>query len=166
MPQPLLEAMPYTRDDRLNGVQGLAHALQAIGTLLMMCDARDLGVAVGENLAIAEDVEASPSAQGRPSVYTKIFEPNIYLYDKYPGGIGFSEPLFRLSPNLLENTRRLIMNCPCESGCPSCVGPVGEVGEKGKGSGAGNSCQHSGSGIRAVFFGLAQTPVCGVCELV
>jgi DEAD/DEAH box helicase domain-containing protein len=132
LPQPLLEAMPYTRDDRLNGVQGLAHALQAIGTLLMMCDARDLGVAVGENLAVAEDVDATPSAQGRPSVYTKIFEPNIYLYDKYPGGIGFSEPLFRLSPSLLENTRRLILNCPCESGCPSCVGPVGEVGEKGK----------------------------------
>ncbi len=132
LPQPSLDAMPYSRDDRLNGVQGLAHALQAIGTLLMMCDARDLGVAVGENLAVAEDVDASPSASGRPSVYTKIFEPNIYLYDKYPGGIGFSEPLFRLSPSLLENTRRLIENCPCESGCPSCVGPVGEVGEKGK----------------------------------
>ena len=132
LPQPLLDAMPYSRDDRLNGVQGLAHALQAIGTLLMMCDARDLGVAVGENLVVAEDVDASLSASGRPSVYTKIFEPNIYLYDKYPGGIGFSEPLFRLSPSLLENTRRLIENCPCESGCPSCVGPVGEVGEKGK----------------------------------
>ncbi|HET7101556.1 MAG TPA: DEAD/DEAH box helicase, partial [Terriglobia bacterium] len=77
LPQPLIDAMPYTRDDRLNGVQGLAHALQAIGTLLMMCDARDLGVAVGENLAITEDAEAPPSAQGRPSVYTKIFEPNI-----------------------------------------------------------------------------------------
>lgn len=132
LPQPLLDAMPYSRDERLNGVQGLAHALQAIGTLLMMCDARDLGVAVGENLAIAEDFEELPASSGRPAVYTKIFEPNIYLYDKYPGGIGFSEPLFRLSQDLLENTRRLISNCPCESGCPSCVGPVGEVGEKGK----------------------------------
>ncbi|HET9179037.1 MAG TPA: DEAD/DEAH box helicase [Terriglobia bacterium] len=132
LPQALLDAMPYSRDDRMNGVQGLAHALQAIGTLLMMCDARDLGVAVGENLAVAEDLAALPSNQGRPAVYTKIFEPNIYLYDKYPGGVGFSEPLFRLSPSLLENTRRLILNCPCESGCPSCVGPVGEVGEKGK----------------------------------
>ncbi|HEX5410928.1 MAG TPA: DEAD/DEAH box helicase [Terriglobia bacterium] len=132
LPQALLDCMPYSRDDRMNGVQGLAHALQAIGTLLMMCDARDLGVAVGENLAIAEDIETSPSVQGRPAVYAKIFEPNIYLYDKYPGGVGFSEPLFRLSSSLLGNTRRLIMNCPCESGCPSCVGPVGEVGEKGK----------------------------------
>jgi DEAD/DEAH box helicase domain-containing protein len=132
LPQPLLDAMPFSRDERLNGVQGLAHALQAIGTLLMMCDARDLGVALGENLAIAEDFEELPASSGPPAVYTKIFEPNIYLYDKYPGGIGFSEPLFRLSQDLLENTRRLISNCPCESGCPSCVGPVGEVGEKGK----------------------------------
>jgi DEAD/DEAH box helicase domain-containing protein len=37
-----------------------------------------------------------------------------------------------MSETLLENTHRLIANCPCLSGCPSCVGPVGEVGEKGK----------------------------------
>jgi DEAD/DEAH box helicase domain-containing protein len=54
------------------------------------------------------------------------------LYDKYPGGIGFSEPLFRLAETLLQNTQSLIAHCPCTSGCPSCVGPVGEVGEKGK----------------------------------
>ena len=63
---------------------------------------------------------------------SKIFEPNIYLYDKYPGGVGLSEPLFRMSESLLEKTERLIANCPCASGCPSCVGPMGEVGEKGK----------------------------------
>jgi DEAD/DEAH box helicase domain-containing protein len=132
LPQALLDAMPYSRDERLNGVQGLAHSLQAIGTLLMMCDARDLGVAIGENLEIAEDIEVPSSPADRRAAYTKIFEPNVYLYDKYPGGIGFSEPLFRLSSSLLENTQRLIANCPCDSGCPSCVGPVGEVGEKGK----------------------------------
>jgi len=60
------------------------------------------------------------------------FEPNIYLYDKYPGGVGLSEPLFRLCDSLLEKTLRLISNCPCANGCPSCVGPIGEVGEKGK----------------------------------
>jgi ATP-dependent helicase YprA (DUF1998 family) len=63
---------------------------------------------------------------------SKIFEPNIYLYDKYPGGVGLSEPLFRMSESLLEKTQRLIANCSCASGCPSCVGPMGEVGEKGK----------------------------------
>ena len=63
---------------------------------------------------------------------SKIFEPNIYLYDKYPGGVGLSEPLFRMSQSLLEKTQKLIAECPCASGCPSCVGPMGEVGGKGK----------------------------------
>jgi DEAD/DEAH box helicase domain-containing protein len=132
LPRPLLESMPYSRDERLNGIRGLANALQAVGTLLMMCDARDLGVAVGENLEIVEENEDPPPTSGQRAVLVKIFEPNIYLYDKYPGGIGFSEPLFRLSPSLLENTQRLIGNCACAAGCPSCVGPIGEVGEKGK----------------------------------
>ena len=60
------------------------------------------------------------------------FEPNVYLYDKYPGGIGLSGPLYRVSDQLLSNARSLIENCGCESGCPSCVGPVGEIGERGK----------------------------------
>jgi DEAD/DEAH box helicase domain-containing protein len=43
-----------------------------------------------------------------------------------------SEPLYRMSGSLLENGRKLIENCECEAGCPSCVGPMGEIGEKGK----------------------------------
>jgi len=149
----MLEQLPYDRAERLDGVNGLGNALQAIATLLVMSDARDLGVAVGENEEIRihdsgfriQDAEADSqqSAVGseavlrgpKPSSYgrqTNIFEPNIYLYDKYPGGVGLSEPLFRMSETLLENTYKLISNCSCLAGCPSCVGPVGEVGEKGK----------------------------------
>ena len=117
-------------------MNGLAHALQAIATLLVMCDGRDLGVSVGENrIEKSQESETvtpeTRTAKPGPRVAT-LFEPNIYLYDRYPGGVGFSEPLFRMSESLLENTRRLIENCPCPSGCPSCVGPVGEIGEKGK----------------------------------
>jgi DEAD/DEAH box helicase domain-containing protein len=63
---------------------------------------------------------------------TEFFEPNLYLYDAYPGGIGFSEPLFRVCDLLLARTRALIESCECEAGCPSCVGPAGERGEKAK----------------------------------
>jgi len=134
LPREMLEALPYDRAERLDGVSGLGNALQAIATLLVMCDARDLGVAVGENVALeGEEADVQPTNLSRLRArLTKIFEPNIYLYDKYPGGVGFSEPLFRMSEDLLENTRRLIANCPCPVGCPSCVGPVGEIGEKGK----------------------------------
>ncbi len=140
LPQAFCESFPYGRTERQDGVNGLAHALQAIATLLVMCDARDLGVSVGENRVersrksedSSQNLEEGRRVPSRESRVTTLFEPNIYLFDRYPGGVGFSEPLFRMSESLLENTRRLIENCPCASGCPSCAGPVGEIGEKGK----------------------------------
>jgi DEAD/DEAH box helicase domain-containing protein len=59
-------------------------------------------------------------------------EPRIFVYDNYPGGIGLSEPLFSMREDLIARTRGLIASCPCESGCPSCVGPLGEVGPLAK----------------------------------
>jgi DEAD/DEAH box helicase domain-containing protein len=102
--------------DKQSGLAGLGNALQSVGALLLMCDPRDLGVAFTEE--IAEGIE--------------VFEPNLYLYDAYPGGIGQSAPLFKLAPRLLRQAAALIDSCPCERGCPSCVGALGEIGERGK----------------------------------
>ncbi len=134
LPRPMMEALPYNSAERLDGVNGLANALGAIATLLVMCDARDLGTSVGENaeLEVTEEIDPESAQPGKRTVVRKIFEPNIYLYDSYPGGVGLSEPLFRLSDSLLEKTHKLISECPCPTGCPSCVGPAGEIGEKGK----------------------------------
>ena len=54
------------------------------------------------------------------------------MYDSYPGGVGLSEKLYELHEDLLAAAKELILSCPCEAGCPSCVGPVLEVGELGK----------------------------------
>jgi DEAD/DEAH box helicase domain-containing protein len=54
------------------------------------------------------------------------------MYDAYPGGIGFSAPLFGMHAELLTRTRDLVAACPCDNGCPSCVGPVGETGPLAK----------------------------------
>ena len=62
----------------------------------------------------------------------EFFEPNLYLYDAYPGGIGFSEPLFRTHELLMQKTRELISACECEAGCPSCVGPAGDLAPRAK----------------------------------
>ncbi len=150
LPHALLEALPYNNTEKMDGVNGLGNAMRAIATLLVMSDARDLGVAAGENPG--SEAQDSSSQSPSPSLESKVtspaagipspgigapepgilFEPNVYLYDNYPGGVGLSEPLFRLSSELIESTRMLVTNCPCPSGCPSCVGPIGEVGEKGK----------------------------------
>jgi len=102
--------------DRQGGLTALAALLRTVGALCVMCDPRDLGV------SITEDVAGSLSA----------FEPNLYLYDNYPGGIGQSAALYKLAPRLLDGAAKLLAACPCEAGCPSCVGPIGEVGERGK----------------------------------
>jgi DEAD/DEAH box helicase domain-containing protein len=58
--------------------------------------------------------------------------PTIYIYDAYPGGVGFSRKLFYVHEDLLSAAKNLIMECACTAGCPSCVGPAEETGEKGK----------------------------------
>jgi DEAD/DEAH box helicase domain-containing protein len=103
----------YSPTERQSGINGLGNALRTVAALLLMCDPRDLGVAVGQET-------------------TDTFEPNLYLSDNYPGGIGQSAPLYRLTNELLRQTGELLAGCGCEAGCPSCVGPVGEVGERGK----------------------------------
>jgi DEAD/DEAH box helicase domain-containing protein len=73
-------------------------------------------------VAIAEDI-----SQG-----TRSYEPDLFLFDNYPGGIGQSQPLFKLTARLLAGALEVIEQCGCEAGCPACVGPAGEIGERGK----------------------------------
>jgi DEAD/DEAH box helicase domain-containing protein len=131
----LLAELPYALSDRQNGILGLLYAMASMATFLLMCDGRDLGTAVGERPAspgIETEWQEFSAALANPAEMKEFFEPNLYLYDAYPGGIGFSEPLFRVHDILLRRTRQLIVGCPCENGCPSCVGPAGEKCEKTK----------------------------------
>jgi DEAD/DEAH box helicase domain-containing protein len=129
--QELLQSLPFPLSDRQSGIFGLLYALASMATLLLMCDRADLGTAVGERMAgTGAEVEWQEfSASG---IEKEFFEPNLYVYDAYPGGIGFSEPLYQSYDVLLAQTRELIEACPCENGCPSCVGPAGEKSERAK----------------------------------
>jgi DEAD/DEAH box helicase domain-containing protein len=135
--RPLLESLPYSISERQSGMFGLLHALESVATLLLMCDRRDLGTAIGERPPDPESgyAEAESALSTRPEEMSgakEFFEPNLYLFDAYPGGIGFSEPLFRAHELLVEKTRELIASCGCEQGCPSCVGPAGDLAPRAK----------------------------------
>jgi len=130
----LLAELPFSLSERQSGIFGLLYALGSMATLLMMCDRRDLGTAVGERAPSAaseinwEDFAVPPNT----SEAKAFFEPNLYIYDAYPGGIGISEPLYRVCDGLLSRTLELISACPCETGCPSCVGPTADRSERTK----------------------------------
>ena len=134
--RPLLESLPYSISERQSGMFGLLHALETIATLLLMCDGRDLGTAIGEKPpapgVASDEVMPVRMEEAAGANAKEFFEPNLYLFDAYPGGIGFSEPLFRAHDLLVQKTRELIRACPCEAGCPSCVGPAGDLAPKAK----------------------------------
>jgi DEAD/DEAH box helicase domain-containing protein len=136
VPRAILARLGYDAEQKRDGVVGLANTLKTVATLFLMCDRSDIGVALGDNSQGVARVERGFKRPGTPpdeaGAMGPDYEPNVFIYDNYPGGIGFSEPLFRLSGKLVAEARRLIESCPCLEGCPSCVGPVGEVGVKGK----------------------------------
>ncbi len=119
IPAEKMEALPYGGADKRDGVLGLAFAMRNVAPLLLMCDSHDLGLSV--------DGVGAEEAKTLATV-----APTIFIYDNYPGGIGFSEPLFQMHADLLARTQELIEGCPCQSGCPSCVGPEGATGPLAK----------------------------------
>jgi len=99
-----------------NSLVAAGNLMKTIAALLLMCDARDISLSLTDDTAKASG----------------IWEPDLFLYDNYPGGIGHSQPLFTARERLLKGALDLVRSCPCKAGCPSCVGPLGEVGESGK----------------------------------
>ncbi|MCC0566013.1 DEAD/DEAH box helicase [Brevibacillus borstelensis] len=93
------------------GLVGLAHVLQHVAPLFVMCDRMDLHV-IPQRKAIHSGA------------------PTIFLYDRYPGGIGLSEQVYKEMDTILARAEELILSCPCESGCPSCVGAAEDGGKE------------------------------------
>ena len=101
------------REEVEGGLVGLSSLLGAVAPLFLMCDPRDVGVV--------------PQVK---SPFTGL--PTIFLYERTPAGVGFSERLFAMREDVLRSAAELGRDCPCETGCPSCVGPTAIVGERGK----------------------------------
>src|SRR5262245_33641523 len=119
IPAQVIGQLPFASDDRRDGVVGLAFALKQVAQLLLMCDGHDIGLSID-------------SGENEPGDAGAVKAQKIFVYDNYPGGIGFSKPLFDMHDALLTNTRQLIAECECERGCPGCVGPIGDTGPLAK----------------------------------
>ncbi|KAA3662084.1 MAG: DUF1998 domain-containing protein, partial [Calditrichaeota bacterium] len=107
------EKLDITQEVLGDGLKGLANILNHVAPVFVMADPKDF---------IALPTVRSP--------FTEL--PTIYIYERYPGGVGLSQKLFNAHEQLLQTARNLIDKCSCEAGCPGCVGPVLEIGEKGK----------------------------------
>ena len=80
---------------------GLANVLVEVAQLFVMCDAQDIGTVVDS------------SSLGRDA---------LFLYDRYPGGMGYARRCMDRMGEILPMISDVIAQCRCEDGCPSCVG--------------------------------------------
>jgi DEAD/DEAH box helicase domain-containing protein len=86
----------------LGSLHATEHAQIAVLPLIAMCDRWDIG---------GLSTNAHPQTGG----------PTIFIYDGHPGGIGITRLAYQRFDELCRDAHRLIAECPCKSGCPSCV---------------------------------------------
>ena len=137
----LTESLDFTRAEIIYGITGISNVLLHVASFILMCDVSDLGVSVGDRStewfvkrAAGELMirKRGKSGEAIDPDSLKLFEPVIYIYDSHSGGVGFSPVLFREHSSLLTKAVRHIEKCECVDGCPSCVGPMTEIGNRGK----------------------------------
>ncbi|MEK5381121.1 DEAD/DEAH box helicase [Niallia sp. FSL W8-0635] len=97
------EKLAWEQEQTEQGLIGAAHALKHIAPLLVMADPSDLHV--------VPQVKAEHNEKA-----------TIFFYDQYPGGIGLSKKIYEEMPVVLKEAKKMVKNCACEYGCPSCIG--------------------------------------------
>jgi DEAD/DEAH box helicase domain-containing protein len=100
LPDRLSAALPP--DVLLGALHATEHGQIAVLPLIAMCDRWDIG-------GLSTNVHFQT---GRST---------IFIYDGHPGGVGITKRGYEEFERLLDDAERLIAECPCESGCPSCV---------------------------------------------
>ena len=86
----------------MGGIHALEHAMIGVMPLLVLCDRNDIG---GISHPWHDQLQGAA----------------VFIYDGHAGGVGLSEKGFSLFHKLLNQTRSIVRDCPCETGCPSCV---------------------------------------------
>lgn len=140
VPQNLLDELGHSRADLVDGLLGLSHVLHHIAAFALMCDPHDIHTCIGDkssrwfvrHVRGERTIFSTDSGCEVPADRVDAFDPTVFIFDAYPGGIGFSEPLYNMHSDLLARAKSLIESCSCEAGCPSCVGPAGEMGLRSK----------------------------------
>ena len=102
VPRETLEDILTERRDLAGGLHAAEHAAIGILPLFALCDRNDIG---GISTPVHPDTG----------------KPQVFIYDGHPGGVGITEKGYEVIEELWRATLEVVSNCPCESGCPSCI---------------------------------------------
>lgn len=93
---------------RNNHFEGICFALKNAARMVTMTEQDDIGVTTSTN---ATELAADTSDQV-----------SIYIYDKYVGGLGFSDKIYDLLEPVIDQAIRMVSGCICKDGCAACIG--------------------------------------------
>ena len=126
LPEELIGQFSAPRALVVDALRGLGHALETVAALMLMCDPRDINQCLGDGEQEHLPAGRQPRAVSTTPDAARVggMDPTLFLFDAQPGGVGLAERIFERSPELLGRARALIAGCPCDSGCPACVGPA------------------------------------------
>ena len=130
-PEALARVSP-SREELIDGLRAVTYLLHHLAPIFLLCDIRDLGSWLGDTTPATSGAVATRESAKRRLMDAEEFHPTIYLYDSHAGGIGLAERVFEILPALLRRGLETLEACACKVGCPSCVGPVNEVGRRAK----------------------------------
>jgi DEAD/DEAH box helicase domain-containing protein len=132
VPPETLAQVSQSREELIDGLRAVTYLLHHLAPIFLLCDIRDLGSWLGDTTPATSGAVATRESAKRRLMAAEQFNPTIYLYDSHAGGIGLAEHLFEILPDLLRRGLETLEACACQAGCPSCVGPVNEVGRRAK----------------------------------
>ncbi len=132
LPPEVLDRVSPSREELVDGLRAVTYLLHHLAPIFLLCDIRDLGAWLGDTTPAETGAVATRESTRRRLLEAERFNPTIYLYDAHAGGIGLAERLFDILPLLLRRGLETLEACACRWGCPSCVGPVNEVGRRAK----------------------------------
>jgi DEAD/DEAH box helicase domain-containing protein len=134
-PETLWQVSP-SREELIDGMRAVSHLLHHLAPIFLLCDVRDLGSWLGDTTPAVPGAAVTRESSRRRLLEAEQFQPTVYLYDSHAGGIGLAERLFEVLPDLLAQGLAILEACRCQAGCPSCVGPVNEMGRRAKATAA------------------------------
>lgn len=102
IPKDIESELPRAEGTFPGAIHAAEHAMISLFPLQLVCDRRDIG-----GLSTPHHPHTEHST--------------IFIYDGYPGGVGLSKTGYDRIEPLMRDTRELLADCPCDTGCPACV---------------------------------------------
>ena len=99
-----------------NHFEGLQNAIKNAAMMVTMTERDDINTGMSNNATVQGYVDSgSGESEGHEVV-------SLFIYDKYEGGLGYSEKIYELIQEVIDHAIQMVKGCSCEDGCPACVG--------------------------------------------